>query len=779
MAQPANGGDAAAVGGNGTPGNVTPQSPPSPSPSSSFTHRSSPSHIRLHVTHHDSRDDDGDEGSDHDDDDGGIGNGLPTYRDDLRHLAGEEDEDDQDSDALSESDSLIRRRRITVAKDDDESDTDTDEEHEDHDHDAHIRRRNARRQPDSYLHTIRPSAQRRRSWWHSLTASKVSGSSLSIPHVTLNLFAASLHPAVLLSTPFYFQRTGIPAGVAGLVFVAVLGGVGGGLWVVLSRYVGGSTLEAITAASFGGRTSPRRASLGRFLAAALLAVYSSGSALVAHLALVDVLLQAMYPWLAGKIGQDGRVIITFILAALVTAPLVLLPLAKRTMIRAATSTALLVYPAVLAILFTRVFSSTPPGTPSPSSQTPPAPLAPSLRQTAIWAPLSLLPLLTLSSSPLQILLHNRSLRRKPSPRAAGASSGSNVKAFFVCQAAQVALVVGMAVGVGVGLGKRGIEERLGREVRPNVFSSLLAGDGEEDDAWVNVARVLYVALLSTHFALCLTMGRASWARAMRVVGLNPFRGAAAQRRGEGQIRLEEGDGGGGGGDQPTASAPPRTSSSKKRWTKLRRTFLGNLLLYLLVSTLSYLSGTGGVRRRKHQHDDAAEALRFIRASEVLGLVGGSVGFVLPGLVWLLLFWVRRQRGILTEPVRRGGPGEGGGEGQPLADPPRSWISKWVKAPLGVLARRGGAAPASSATPPSASTGASTSIPTWHQETAPLTADANTSEATRILLARKERQLQKRTKWRRKWQDVLVCAAVLPFGVALVVLGASELSRGGY
>ena len=113
----------------------------------------------------------------------------------------------------------------------------------------------------------------------------------------------------------------------------------------------------------------------------------------------------------------------------------------------------------------------------------------------------------------------------------------------------------------------------------------------------------------------------------------------------------------------------------------------------------------------------------------------------------------------------------------MADPPRSWISKWVKAPLGVLARRGGAAPASSAGP--ATSASTSSIPTWHQETAPLTADANTSEATRILLARKERQLQKRTKWRRKWQDVLVCAAVLPFGVALVVLGASELSKGGY
>ncbi|PWN24518.1 hypothetical protein BDZ90DRAFT_224569, partial [Jaminaea rosea] len=416
--------------------------------------------------------------------------------------------DDDDSDAR---DSLLARRRITVAKDDDDSDTDTEDENDD----AHHRRR-----PDSYMHTLRPSRERRRSWWASLTASKVSGSSLSIPHVTINLFAASLHPAVLLSTPFYFSRTDIGPGIAGLVLVGVLGGVGGGLWVVLSRYVGGSTLEAITAASIGGRTSPRRSQLGRLLAAGLLAVYSTGSALVAHLALVDILLQASLPYLPRTLKQESRAILTFIAAAIVTAPLVLIPLAKRTMIRLATATALCVYPLVLAILFSRVFTAIPPA-PATAQPAVPQPAHLSPRHKAIWAPLSLLPLLTLSSSPLQILLHNRSLRRMPSQRSAGAQSGSNVKAFLGCQAAQVALVVGMSIGIGVGLGRRGIEEHLGREVRPNLFSSLLGGEAEEGDRWINAARLLYVGLLATHFALCLSMGRASWARAARVVGVNP------------------------------------------------------------------------------------------------------------------------------------------------------------------------------------------------------------------------------------------------------------------
>ncbi len=53
------------------------------------------------------------------------------------------------------------------------------------------------------------------------------------------------------------------------------------------------------------------------------------------------------------------------------------------------------------------------------------------------------------------------------------------------------------------------------------------------------------------------------------------------------------------------------------------------------------------------------------------------------------------------------------------------------------------------------------------------------EATTILLARKERQLQKRTRGKRIYQDVVVFAAVLPFGIALLILGAIELRRGGY
>lgn len=56
--------------------------------------------------------------------------------------------------------------------------------------------------------------------------------------------------------------------------------------------------------------------------------------------------------------------------------------------------------------------------------------------------------------------------------------------------------------------------------------------------------------------------------------------------------------------------------------------------------------------------------------------------------------------------------------------------------------------------------------------------AQNDDATRILLARKERQLQKRTRSRRLYQDVLVVVGILPLGLALIVLGSIDLSHGG-
>lgn len=46
--------------------------------------------------------------------------------------------------------------------------------------------------------------------------------SLSLPLVSANLFAASLHPGVLLSMPYYFSLTGNGVGIAALMVIAIV-----------------------------------------------------------------------------------------------------------------------------------------------------------------------------------------------------------------------------------------------------------------------------------------------------------------------------------------------------------------------------------------------------------------------------------------------------------------------------------------------------------------------------------------------------------------------------
>jgi len=105
--------------------------------------------------------------------------------------------------------------------------------------------------------------------------------SLSLPLVSANLFAASLHPGVLLSMPYYFGLTGVAWGVVGLILIAGLGGVGGGLFVVLSRYVQGLTVEEITGQSFG-RHNRWKGNVGRCTSGLLLATYAMMAAWVAY-----------------------------------------------------------------------------------------------------------------------------------------------------------------------------------------------------------------------------------------------------------------------------------------------------------------------------------------------------------------------------------------------------------------------------------------------------------------------------------------------------------------
>ncbi|CAO1636469.1 unnamed protein product [Sympodiomycopsis kandeliae] len=754
-----------------------PRTPPNePDDETASFNRSTRSQIRLKVTHrYDSEEghnDDGDQPgtslSDEEDDDGqGVQHwqhfNFASFRDD-------DDDDDNEpasgdaSDPLQDAengeiitgqshDSMARRKvRLRQQRDwDDSEDEDNDDDEDDDDDDNNrTRRRNQQQQQQrntSYARTFTPSRHRRRSFWLYLT-NPGAPNSLSIPHVAANLFSASLHPSVLLSTPFYFDRTGILLGTIGLVLVAFLGGVGGGLWAVLSRYVGGKkTVEAITGASFG-RNTKWKGSIGKAVAGVLLGLYATGSAFIAYFAIADLLLQVFFHYSPRGIPLHDRGFVTLVVGGLFTAPLIIVPLAKRTLIRLATWTALFFYPAVMIILFVKIYTIDPDQAVLPSGRRPDQTIVSSghdrhslpngnpLHPPSIWAPYSLLPLLTLSSSPLQILAHNRSLRRKASKK--GAQHSSNVKAFLGAQAIQVIAVILVVVAFGIGMGTKGISERLGANVHPNLFATL-----PQDDHLINLARILFVLVLSTHLALCLAVARSSWARLLKLFHLNPFKWS---RRTGGQIRLE-------GQTGESSNGHHR----RRQWGKLARTSFGGLLLWLFVSVSAFISGVGGIRRS----EKAGEEARYVRCSEILGLLGGGVGFALPALVWIILFHIRQPRTILPEWVSDRAKG----------------MSVWVRGELGNLSKR--------------NTNSTTSTNTPGPISLPLTTDDdNTTQsgnnerggddsATRILLARKERQLQKRTKERRLWQDILVLAAVLPCGIVLLCFGAIELSKGGY
>ena len=133
----------------------------------------------------------------------------------------------------------------------------------------------------SALRGLLPSRMTLRTWWASLTSNPSQPASLSVSTVSLNLFSTSLHPAVLLSLPFYFDRMQVLLGMLGLVSVAALGGVGGGLWVVLGRYVNANNVESIVAAGCA-RNSRWKAETGRTITGLLLGVYATGAGFIAY-----------------------------------------------------------------------------------------------------------------------------------------------------------------------------------------------------------------------------------------------------------------------------------------------------------------------------------------------------------------------------------------------------------------------------------------------------------------------------------------------------------------
>ncbi|KAJ1022215.1 hypothetical protein NDA13_005130 [Ustilago tritici] len=755
-----------------------------------------------------------------------------SYRSRSQHIHAD-DPEEADSDAASEFDAFMRQGRIDVGQAWDDSSDEDDNGHPLHQDrtlplsatgNSAARRgiRRARKgRPYSVLQTLRPSREHRKAWWKFLT-NPSTPASLSAPHVSANLFSASLHPAVLLSMPHYFARTGVLLGTIGLVGVASLGGVGGGLWVVLSRYVNGSSIEAIVGVSFG-RYTPWKGGLGRVVSGLLLALYATGSAIIDYFALADLLLQVSFNYAPRGVPLHDRAFVTLVVGGVISVPLVIFPLAKRNVIRLNTFFSLTFYPIIITITLVKIYARTPPVGAASLSHTTQVfysetanygrsdrwPNFNLLHPPSIWAPISLLPLMTLSACPLQILAHQRSLRRIGTSR-------SNVKAFLGAQAGQVIFIITMGILFGVVAGVNGVQGRLRKEVHPNLFASL-----PNDDHWINVARILFVAILATHLAICLTTARSSWGRLLRLLNLNPLR----KRRPP--IRLPD--------DEPTATPSLAAGTSaeiaasnaetghhaaqdgsqigkwKRRWGKPARNALAGLLLWGITASSAYLSGAGGFRRSAKEGEEA----RFTRASEVLGLIGAGVGFVMPGLVWMILFHIRRPRAILppfASEIGKTASAYFSGPLSMLAHNRKYLFGSRGASGQGVVAERQpllgdqgeideedeqGEGTTPSQLSPRVS--AANELPGLHshrssRHSASMTLDRDSlsipshlteqtnddrDEATTILLARKERQLQRRTRGKRIYQDVVVFAAVLPFGFALLILGAIELRRGGY
>ena len=111
-------------------------------------------------------------------------------------------------------------------------------------------------------------------WWRTLLIGSAEPGTLSTGHVAMNMFSSSLHPGVLLAIPVYFSKTDVVPGMLILTLVALLSIFGGGLWVSLGRYVGGSTIESITSKAFGMNTRWKK-NIGHALSSIALVVYLS------------------------------------------------------------------------------------------------------------------------------------------------------------------------------------------------------------------------------------------------------------------------------------------------------------------------------------------------------------------------------------------------------------------------------------------------------------------------------------------------------------------------
>lgn len=601
-------------------------------------------------------------------------------------------------------------------------------------------------------------------WWRTLLIGSAEPGSLTVGHVAMNLFSSSLHPGVLLAMPVYFVRAGIVPGMLMLVFIALLGGFGGGLWVTLGRYVGGNTLESITGKACGMHTRWKR-NLGYGISSIVLVVYCTGAAVVGYHAMTDLLLQVFFHYAYQGDWLHDRAFVTFAVGGVLTLPLLLTTAPKRHIIQIQSWSVVLCYPVIIGIMFARMNDWHLPGMRVRPWSDVRAEMAESLTTTLVpmpswkdytwpWASTSMLPLLTLSAVPAQILAHNRSLRRK-------FVYESNAAAFLLAQLCQVTLVVLTTYVLAVDIGMFGTQKLLGG-LHANFFSSFPL-----DDDYVNAARLLFSVLLAAHLVVCLASARSSWSRLLNLFNVHPLRSVAPptpqMMRHPPMRRMASNMSASPRWLPPPArnphSPPWYEAPDVRRWRGFRtlRSALAGVVLWTITAVTAFSSGVGGFFRRNERE---GEELRFLRSIEAIGIGGALVGFILPSIIWVVLFWIRRPRAILllqSKSMRRR-------------------ISKYVLSPLSALiGTRVHSDETESLLSEVHEHSVAEDMPNHNNEQSA----ANCDDATLILLARKERQLQQQSLGRRRFQEFLVVVALMPFGLALVIASAVELLQGGY
>jgi len=486
--------------------------------------------------------------------------------------------------------------------------------------------------------------------------------------------------------------------------------------------------------------------------------------------MTDLLLQVFFHYsLPGQIFHD-RAFVTLAIGGLLTLPLLLSTTPKRNMIQIQSWTVILFYPAIVIIMLLRIGDWNLHGFWDPDyiSNSGSVAMVPSLKLRGYlwpWASTAMLPLFTLSASPPQILAHNRSLRRKN-------VYDSNVKSFLIAQMIQISLLLFTTYMVAIQVGVFGASKMLGG-LHANFFSSLPL-----DDDYVNVCRVLFSILLASHLTVCLASARSCWSHLLNVFNVHPLRSVQPptphfMKRSTPSRRTRSSS------TFPSPAWLPSASRSIEpisefpeviAWKrfKLLRDMLAGFTLWTITALTAFFSGVGGVFMREEKE---GEELRFLRSLETIGLVGAFVGFILPALIWLVLFRIRKPRAILmlqTKAMRRR-------INQYLLSPLSNLIGKSTYLEEEPLLGQQAPCSYTEAGPSRSTQSFPVAMPNHLNEHT----SSNCDDATLILLARKERDLQRKSRFRRRFQELLVVLALLPFGLFLVIMALIELLEGKF